>query len=76
MLDKNMVPTSDYGDAFSVDLGNNNALTVKTYDPHGFWKFSILKGRLPEYMKGQYTSLSEVSKDVTRYLADKAPAKE
>lgn len=44
---------------------------IKASNPHGFYALSIEKGRLPDNLKGKYTSKRGAEMDLRGYLADK-----
>lgn len=52
-----------------VKLKNGNTIWLKCVDPHGFWKVSLSKGRLPESIqKNSYTTFRNALTDVNRWL--------
>jgi hypothetical protein len=53
-------------------LKNGSTIHAKCLDPYGMWKLNYDKGPLPEYLSGDYTSLSEVEKAITYYASKKA----
>lgn len=57
-----------------VALDNGNTLYVKRTDPFGFFVFSLARGQIPEWMRGQYTSLDEAQKAIKVYLEQRKQA--
>ena len=53
---------------FSLD---NNTVHIRSYNPHGFYRISLDKGRLPNHLTGNYTSKRTAELDVRQYFADK-----
>lgn len=53
-----------------LDLGNNK-IYFKYTDPFGFIKVSFDKGQMPDWLKGDYTSLEAAKNAIKTYLANK-----
>ena len=62
---------NDYPAVREIDLGNNNKLYVRKTDPYGFFKFSLEHGQLPNWIKGDYTSISETEKAIAKYIRER-----
>lgn len=58
---------NDISSVREIQLETGNILFLKRTDPFGFFKFSLNRGALPEWMKGDYTSLSEAHKAIQQY---------
>lgn len=57
-----------------VEYNNSQVLVRKDESPYGFWRLSLERGRLPEYLLGVYTSPAQASEAALQYLKTK-PAK-
>lgn len=51
---------------------NNNTLFIRSRNPHGFYHISLMKGQVPEALKGMYTSVKAAQEDAMRYIEDKS----
>lgn len=66
-----LVGPNDITSVREIPLDNGNILFLKRNDPYGFFTFSLARGQLPDWIKGQYTSLSEAKKAVQKYLNER-----
>jgi len=67
MLD-DFLGANDITSVREIPLDTGNTLYAKRTDPYGFIHFSLAKGNLPDWMKGNYTSWTEAQKAVQQYL--------
>lgn len=51
-----------------------NAYRIQAFNPHGFYRVQIDKGRLPDLLKGSYTTKTAAEADIRKYLAEKSKA--
>ncbi len=49
------------------DLENGNKLIAKQTDPYGFWRLSLEKGTLPQWLDQSFNEWGQVLKAVDRY---------
>jgi len=61
------VGPNDITSVRELKLETGNTLYVKRTDPYGFFRFSLERGAVPDWMKGNYTSLQEVQKAIQQY---------
>lgn len=50
-----------------IELTNNKA-HIKKSDPYGLWNISLDRGRLPDALRGQYTTPTQAEKALSAYL--------
>lgn len=62
-------------DEFNVLLDNGIAFSVKAFNPHGFYRIHMAKGRVPAELEGSFTSADMAIKEGKRIL-EKLPAKQ
>jgi hypothetical protein len=52
----------------------NNTIHIRCEDPYGFWKVSLEKGNLPDYLKSSFTSFDQALRNVNIWLKTKKEA--
>jgi hypothetical protein len=68
--------TNDLKRTREIELSDGQKLVLKCSDPYGFWTIHYLKGEIPDFLKGNYTSFIEAEKRVQTYLAQLPPSKQ
>lgn len=56
-------------DEHTLDF-NGVTVVIKSSNPHGFYKIGFPKGRVPENLKGFYTSYVRAEQDVKTHFAN------
>ena len=51
---------------------NNNKVFIKAHNPHGFYKITFERGRVPESLQGGYTSRSMAEAEARKYFLTKS----
>lgn len=54
-----------------IDLDNGNKLFIRRTEPFGFFQFSLAKGNLPDWIKGNYTTMTQAEKAMDKYLRER-----
>lgn len=54
-----------------IEAENGMKFTTKVFDPYGLVRVQVDKGKLPQELSGQYTSLSEAEMAIEAYLRAK-----
>lgn len=49
----------------------NNTILIRSSNPHGFYKVSLQRGVLPDYLRGQYTSIKAAEDGVMKWVNEK-----
>lgn len=60
--------TNETFDAEEFEV-NNLKVTVQAHNPHGFYHIHLEKGRLPEELKGRYTTKLMAVQEAKKHLA-------
>lgn len=55
----------------TIETTDGQTFTTKSFDPYGLVKIEVSKGKLPEQLKGVFTSHFEADKAIEAYLATK-----
>lgn len=54
----------------SFEVGDN-VLTMRRYDPYGFYRFSFKRGQLPKMLEGDWSGESKAIAAYNAYVAQK-----
>lgn len=65
---------ADALDEITVTLDNGQVFAVKSFNPHGFYKIHLAKGKVPPELTGSFTSADMAISEAKRVL-EKLPAK-
>lgn len=71
MIADELVGPNDITSVREVPLDSGNILYIRRTDPYGFINFTLQRGRVPDWMSGNYTSWTEAQKAVQQYLVQR-----
>ncbi len=70
-MNEDLVGPNDVTSVREIPLDNGNILYLRRTDPYGFFVFGLLRGQIPVWMRGQYTTLTDAQKAVAQYLRER-----
>ncbi len=57
-MNEDLVGPNDVTSVREIPLDNGNILYLRRTDPYGFFVFGLLRGQIPVWLRGQYTTLT------------------
>lgn len=64
---KDQLGDKDMSKTRVFELENGNKLIAKQTDPYGFWRLSLEKGQVPQWLDQSFNEWGQVLKAVERY---------